>query len=56
MALFCVISFLILLELRLPMLKRSVGCRLCFALLEVQINGFISYDCIIACYSLLLRI
>lgn len=40
MALFCVNSPLIL-ELRLSMLKKGVGYRFCFALLEV---GFILHD------------
>lgn len=53
MALFCMITLLSLLELRLSMLRKSVGCGLCFALLEIQINSLILHDYIVACYLLL---
>lgn len=56
MALSCMISLLILRELGLSILKRRIGCRRCFALLEVQINSFVLHDCAVACYSLLLSI
>lgn len=50
---FCMINLLSLLELRLSMLRKTVGCGLCFALLEIQINSFILHDYIVACYLLL---